>query len=233
MASREEFEYAVELTETVLEPRQTLETFGATMINYHVVSELLDEVGKVRIRKGKVNVERPQVITPRFYANELVDNFGEEAKEYAEQFAKSSEGTRIIRYGLKFRKQEHDQSVVPGNISEVANQMADDLKRRGEDFAGVVIGVDDLWEISLLRFIIEVVGSSAPRNVKELSDRGLLQSTTNDVPAAVRAEIESDFRAAEGDRDRIHALGNKLRKHGILEEYEERFFSLIRGLKKG
>jgi len=231
MASREEIEYAAELTETVLEPQQTLETFGATVVNYHLVSELLDEVGKVRIRKGKIHVERPQVITPRYYANELVENFGEDAKEYAEQFADSPEGTRIIRYGLQFRKQEHDQTTVDGNISEVAERLADDLKNRGDNFSGVIIGVDDLWEISLLRFAIEVIGSSAPRQVKELSDKGLLQGTSNDVPAAVRTEIESDFREAAGDRDKIHALGNKLRKHGLLEEYEDRFFQLVRALK--
>ena len=231
MASREEIEYASELTETVLEPRKKLETFGATAVDYHVVTELLDSVGKVRIREGRFHVERPQVITPSYFASQLVDNFGDEAREYAQQFAHSQDGMRIIQYGLRFRKEEENQSIVPGQIKEVADQIAADLKRREEMFAGVIIGVDDLWEVSLLRFGIELIGASAPHQVRELHERGLLKGTDNDIPMAVREELNHDFLDAAGNRDKIHALGNKLRKYGLLGEYEDRFYELVRDLK--
>jgi hypothetical protein len=61
-----------------------------------------------------------------------------------------------------------------------------------------------------------------------MASRGLLQATSNNVPNAVRIEIESDFRAAQGDRDKARALGEKLRGYGLFEEYEDRFFELFR-----
>jgi hypothetical protein len=45
-----DFWYAVNNTEVVLAPRRHLETFGNTLINYHMVSELMDNVGQVRVR---------------------------------------------------------------------------------------------------------------------------------------------------------------------------------------
>lgn len=230
MASRAEIEYASELTETVLQPEKPLETFGVTAVGYYVVTELLDTVGRVRIREGRFHVERPQVITPSYFASQLVENFGEEARTYAERFAKSPEGLRILQYGLQFRKEENRQSVVPGNLDDVAHEIARDLRSREDAFSGVVIGVDDLWEVSLLRFGIELIGASAPKHVRDLAGEGLLDPTRNGVPAAVREELESDFIQAAGDRDSIHALGNKLRKYGLLSEYEDRLYELIRKL---
>ncbi len=230
MSSQEDISYAIQMTETVLSPESNLETFGATVIDYHIITELLDEVGKVRIRHGRLHIERPQVITPTYYANQLLENFGEEASEYAEWLRNSQQGLRIIQYGLRFRKEEAEEEVVEGQIKEVADQIAD--QEKGKNLAGVLIGVDDMWEVSLLKFASEVIQGSAQTHFRELSKHGLLEGTSNDIPNAVRVEIESDFRNAEGDRDRIHALGNKLRQYGILDEYEDRFFELVKQLRE-
>jgi hypothetical protein len=88
--------------------------------------------------------------------------------------------------------------------------------------------VDDLWEVSLFKFISEIVQQSIPHNVRDLDGRGLLTATSGNVPRAVRIEIESDFRSAEGNRDRVHLLGEKLRRYGLFEDYEDRFFDLLR-----
>lgn len=231
MEHREDIQYAVELTKTVLTPARKLETFGATVINYFLVSELLDEIDRVRIREGTIHAERPRVITPRYLANELVDNFGEAAREYAEFISRSPQGMRIVEFGLRFRKEEENESVVQGQIRDVADQIADNIKRKREGYSGVVIGVDDAWEVSLLQFATEVVTGSAPGNLSELNDYGLLTGTSNDVPAAVRGEIEADFRNAGRDLNRIHALGNKLRKYRLLHEYEDRFYALVRSAR--
>ena len=42
-----DFWYASQNAEIVLPPSRKLETFGSTLINYHLVSELLDEPGRV------------------------------------------------------------------------------------------------------------------------------------------------------------------------------------------
>ena len=228
MTQRDDIWYAAKATKIVQHPESSLETFGQTAVNYYVVTDLLDVVEQVRIRQGKVMAERPQVITPHFLAQQALENFGAEAREYVESMLNSAEGTRILRYGLRFRKEEYSEEIVAGVSGEVADQISSDMSSGKGTMTGVIIGVDDLWEVSLLHFMRTVISSSAPQNFNDLASRGLLETTSGNVPNAVRIEIESDFREAEGDADRVRNLGRKLRDYGVFDDYEDRFFDLYR-----
>ncbi|MBT3377140.1 MAG: hypothetical protein HN742_41375 [Lentisphaerae bacterium] len=232
MDDRDKIWYAARATQVVSSPKKVLETFGATAIQYHLLSDLLDDVGKVRIRRGKIVAERPQVITPSYYINQALENFGKEAEQYIEGLRHTAAGMRFLQYGLKFRKEEHSEEVVQGDIGEVADQVSADVHRDDGTLSAVLIGVDDLWEICLLKFVGDVVQTSAPHNFRELSDRGLLDSSDGHVPNAVRVEIESDFRAAQGHYDQTQLLGQKLKKYGLFEQYEDRFYALLRAAKR-
>ena len=54
-----DFWYAVNHTEVLELPRNRLETFAATLINYRLVTEPMDSVGQVRIREGRILSFRP------------------------------------------------------------------------------------------------------------------------------------------------------------------------------
>ena len=73
MGKEEDIWYAVNVTRVVVPPQRSLETFGTTTIQYQLLSELMDEVNKVRIRQGTVYAERPQIITPNHFASLLLD----------------------------------------------------------------------------------------------------------------------------------------------------------------
>jgi hypothetical protein len=228
MANYEDLWYVAKTTRIVYSPPQVLETFGETSVRYFMLTEVLDAVGQVRIRQGQITAQRPRVITPHYFVNSALVNFGEEARQYIEGALRGTDGLRIIEYGLQFRKEEHSEAVVQGLLEEVAEQVAKEARGKEHALCGVVIGVDDHWEVSLLRFIHDIVRRSLPRNARDMAGRGLLQASSNNVPNAVRIEIESDFRAAEGSRDRVRALGEKLRGYGLFEEYEDRFFQAFR-----
>lgn len=228
MPTRDEIWYAAQSTKVVFAPPKLLETFGETSVRYYVLTELMDSVEQLRIRQGRVTAERPRVITPKYFVNQALTNFGEEARQYLEQLLSSSDGTRIIQYGLQFRKEEYHEEVVQGNINEVADQISRDAQDRVDDVCGVILGVDDLWEVSLLSFVNDLIRRSAPRNAREMAGQGLLDASSGNVPNAVRIEIESDFRAAAGRRDRVQSLGEKLRSYGLFAEYEDRFYELYR-----
>ena len=67
MPDKHEFDfwYAVNNTEIVLQPQRQLETFGATMVDYHLISQLMDNANQVRVREGRLQAFRPEIITPR------------------------------------------------------------------------------------------------------------------------------------------------------------------------
>ena len=46
-----DFLYAAEATRVLHAPTRALETFGTTSVNYHLLAELEDHPGKIRIRE--------------------------------------------------------------------------------------------------------------------------------------------------------------------------------------
>jgi hypothetical protein len=228
MQDQEKIWYAAAMTRIVFSPESLLQTFGETDVHYFVLSDLLDAVGQVRVRQGRIIAERPKVITPNYFLEQALENFGEDAQRYVELLLSQAENMRILRYGLRFRKQEYSEELVHGNMEEISERVAEEARRNETELCGVIVGVDDMWEVSLLKFAAGLIRKSAPHNLSELAGRGLLDSAGNNVPSAVRIEIESDFRGAVGDRKRIRQLGEKLRRYGLYAEYEDRFYELVK-----
>jgi len=220
------FWYAVNNTEVILMPKSHLETFGTTNLHYHMVSELMDTVNRIRIREGAIQSRRPQIITPTFYANEMLDGFGEEANQYVEWLKTHAQDLRMLQYGFQIQKTELNEHVVTGNIKEITERVKKEILEKNEPMTAVILGVDDPWDVCLLKFMVDVIRNSAPYNFNELGKRNLLEDVKG-TPRAVRDDIERGFLLASRDKSMIAPLGNKLRKYGLFEEYEDRFFALF------
>lgn len=208
-------------------PKNHLETFGSTHLHYHMVSELMDTVNRIRVREGAIQSQRPQIITPTCYAQEMLDGFGNEANQYIDWLREHAKDMRILQYGFKIQKTELSEQVVSGNVKEIIDQVKKQITDKNDPMTAVIYGVDDPWDVCLLKFMVDVIRNSAPYNFNELGRHNLLEDV-NGTPRAVREEIERGFLLASRDKSAIASLGNKLHKFGLFEEYEDRFFALFR-----
>ena len=77
-----DFLYAAEATEVLHAPMKALETFGTTCVDYHLLAELEDYPGKIRVREGRLQASKPELITPEQYVKDEFEGFGEMAKLY-------------------------------------------------------------------------------------------------------------------------------------------------------
>lgn len=225
----DEIWYAAKSTQIVYMPPKLLETFGETRVQYLVAAEDLDNPAKVHLHDGVVTAERPRIITPQYYRQKVVENFGPDAQKFFDEVLAKDTTARFLQYGLKFSKQEYHTQVVTGDLREIAEQAAKDAQDNLHELRGVVIGMDDTWEISLLHFITQLVQRSLPYHARDIASRGMLD-LQDGVPVAVRQEIESEFSSCttlEGARN----LGAKLRDYGIFEQFEDRFYKLYRRLR--
>ena len=93
-----------------------------------------------------------------------------------------------------------------------------------------MVGVDELWDVALLKFIYEFTSSSIAGNIQELQSTGMLepQPRFGGVPRAATDQIERLFHSAErgGDRDE---LKRELDRWGVFQFYQDRFLNLFRG----
>ncbi|MEN9360584.1 MAG: hypothetical protein RL095_2119 [Verrucomicrobiota bacterium] len=215
--------YAVNQTRVLVEPRRTLETFGASRIDYVIACEALDRPGLVRLREGVVTSARPRLLLPGMLAQELLDGFGDEARAYAEWLTRNGDQIQILEYGLQISRQEVCSHEVHEPLEEVLGKLVADAARQGHPRA-VIAGVDEAWEISLLKFLRGHVLRSAPGNSRDL--RAAETAMRQEARAQQDAALEEEFYRARGHRERLAELGAKLRSLGLFDRYEDRFYSL-------
>jgi hypothetical protein len=220
--------YAVENTRIVRPPQRHLETFGNTIINYRLVSELMDGVGKVRIREGRMQALRPQIILPSNYDNLTLEGFGPEAQRYLQWLKENEDHIRILRYGYTLKQEAFSEQVVTDSVEAVVERICNDESVKADPFSAVVQGVDDPWDVCLVKLFWTVIRQSAEANIRELNDRRMFD-LQDGVPVELRNEIEIAFEAAGKDRSLVKPLGRMLQEKGVFEAYQDRFFSLLNG----
>ena len=220
--------FAVNNTEIVVPPKRHLETFGNTIINYYLVSELMDAIGKVRVREGRMQALRPQIITPSSYSTTMLEGFGEQARQYLEWLKEHEDTVRILRYGYTLKQEAFSEQVLSDTPEAVLERIKAEVANRKDPFSAIVKGVDDPWDVCLVRLFWTVIQNSAQMNIREMNERRMFE-IEDGLPAGLREEIEKGFQAAAKDASLIKPLGRLLQESGVFEHYQDRFFNLVQG----
>jgi len=172
--TRDDFDYAIENTHVIVAPERQIATFGSTSFNFYLISELMDRVDQVRIRNGKIHAERPQILTPEHYCRLLLEGFGEKAERYIERLREHDRNIAVLRYGFQFRKTDLSEQTLRDSVDVVINRTKQNVERKSEPLSAVIHGVDDAWEVCLLKFTIDLVERSSGENLGDFRKRGLI-----------------------------------------------------------
>src|SRR5712675_1604242 len=76
------FQSFLKQTSVLRAPKAALSTFGATDIQYHLISSVEDLSNKTRLREGRVVSQRPKILTPDAF-KERFEGFGDDSAEFA------------------------------------------------------------------------------------------------------------------------------------------------------
>jgi hypothetical protein len=171
---RDNFIYALENTKTHVEPSGLIETFGSTSFDFVLISELMDQVNRVRLRRGTLQAERPRIVAPQHFAKIMLEGFGEKAREFAEWLEEQGAGLQLLRYGFQFTKSNLQEEVVSGDLEKIVEGVIREARSEGTTRRAVIESVDDAWEVSLLKLAFDTAQRSAGGNVDEWKRRGLL-----------------------------------------------------------
>ena len=221
----------LENTSIIRFPNQKLATFGNTSIKYYVVTEPLYKVIDSKtdegvVRTGNVMAEKPTIITP-FYAMHL-QGFSDDAYKYFKELSSDSgQNTPGILY--QYRNEPSEMEIVSGSPNQIATNINSDLDKNKSDMAVVMIGVDEYWDVALLKFLYEFTAISITNNIKEFSSRGLFDpdASLGGIPRDAVQKIEKLFAEAEKGRSSDN-LKVELDRWGVFEQYQDRFLNLFR-----
>ena len=170
----DDFHYAIENTQVIVAPEQNIATFGSTSFHFYLISEFMDRVDHIRVRNGKIHAERPQILTPEHFSHLLLEGFGDKAQHFAERLRERLHNTAVLRYGFQFRKTDVSEETLRDSIDAVISRTKRRVEDSNEPLSAIIQGVDDAWEVCLLKFTIDLIERSAGGNLGDFRKRGLL-----------------------------------------------------------
>ncbi|MFC1951136.1 hypothetical protein ACFLXN_01845 [Chloroflexota bacterium] len=229
----ERIAYAISNTFVLRQPKQTLATFGTTNIHYYlltkpVYSDLLDKVSNTDetvVREGRVITERPKVITPSYLFN--LEGFSKYAQKYLELL--------VERYGAnapgifyRYKNEPKDTSVVSSPMKTVIERISKEIDSSGNALSTIIKGVDEMWDVSVMKFIYEVTERSVDKHTSELGSRGYFDVDRRGVPQGARQRIEEMFAMVKDGELEPSDLKVELDRWRLFREYEDRFLSFFR-----
>jgi hypothetical protein len=220
---------AVRQTEILRHPRQTLATFGNTNIGYYMLTEpvyhdIQPEIAETVVRRGRVIAQRPRIVTPYYLSQ--VEGFSDEARHYYDILSRQ-EGGNAPGIIYSYRNQPQELNIIEDKVEAVAAKINADIDQQGDPLTTIIKGRDELWDVSLLKFIYEMTRSSYRDNLRQFQSQGLLNMDESGVPLEARMRIEGLFEQVQEGNIQPNELKDELMRWGLFEQYQDRFFAMF------
>ena len=149
----------------------TLFTFGESELRYYLVLTSNQPGQPVKLRQGEIRITRPLIITPRDARPELQDFWDSAENDHLISFLM----TRSAAFSnLRLANSSGPERIVSDQPQEVIDRLTRQLDLEDEDRVAIVVAPLELAGVALIRCAAEQILTSAPDNLNELRERGLL-----------------------------------------------------------
>ncbi len=153
-------------TEVIREYQRMLYTFGNMELPYVFVAEHSRLKDRAVVRKGAVLFEKPHIVLPRYY-------YGPQFREGFEHAdAMPAEAVSLFRVmGLPYshvtNKLLAEEEMEYGSLQDVLDKFSRQMEAQENTETGLIKGVVEGADISLMRYSLGLVIKSAPENVRQ------------------------------------------------------------------
>lgn len=210
--------------QVVRSPKHRLATFGTSRIHYQLVTDVPGFKDRSRLREGIVTADKPALITPQSM-NEQFQGFGSDVKEFVDTLVKQyGQALRGLEY--QFRNEMLSTRIELTPPETYVKNLTKQLDGSDSYHNALIFGADRMWELCIMKFIVEETLASFSSNVQELQERGFFDGDERHKRQR-RREIDQLFRVAQKNKSAIPALGAKLKEYGLFERYQDAFFKLV------
>jgi hypothetical protein len=220
---------AVRQTMVIRPPRQLLDTFGITNIGYYMVTapsyaEIDKKNNETVVRKGRVIANRPRVVTP-YYLSRL-EGFSSDARHYFDSLIQQH-GPNTPGIYYTYRNEPGELTIIPDSMQLVVERINAEIERKRDPLMAIIKGKDDMWDVSLLKFIHQITSHSMKGNIAQMQSRGLLDIDSLGVPLEARLRIEEMFSKVNTGELEPRELKDELDRWELFKGYQDRFFALF------
>ena len=153
-------------TEVIREYPRILYTFGDTELPYVFAAEHNRFRDRTVVRKGVVMVQKPHILLPDYYGgpefNEGFDHASAMPPEAAYLFRAMG-----LPYSHITNKPIRKERVEYGSLQDVLDRLSREMEDQENTETGLIKGLFDGTDISLMRYSVGLAIKSIPENVRE------------------------------------------------------------------
>ena len=163
---RQKFEECWKATEIVREYQRMLFTFGDMELPYVLIAEHSRFRDRTVIRKGVVLLQRPQIVLPPYYGGLEFEEGFEHADAIPPEAVFFLRAMRLP-YSHMTNRPVAEEQVEYGSLQSVLDRISKEMESRDDTETGLIKGVLNGADVSLMRYSMGLAIKSAPENVKE------------------------------------------------------------------
>ncbi|MDI6781196.1 MAG: hypothetical protein QME49_03700 [bacterium] len=159
---------AVKETEIIRYRISPLQTYKVTDVPYILLCESVVNPGDTVVRQGHVSVHEPSLLMPPNHP--FFEGFGFEENLCID---KDALRTFLLLRGVSFPSLKYNNEVsaidvFEGCLDEAVKHHVDQLERKEDVRAGLIVGNDECWQFSVIIFVGGLVMRSASKDIKNL-----------------------------------------------------------------
>jgi hypothetical protein len=149
----------------------TLFTFGDSDLPYYLVVDAPRPREPVSVSQGVVKVTRPMLVTPYNAPPEFRNFFDDEDLAGMASFLMA----RTAAFSnLKLANEARPAELISDSLEEVVARLNRQLDADDEDRVAILTAPHKLGKVAVLKYAAERIMESAPGNIQELREKGLL-----------------------------------------------------------
>ena len=168
MDLEELWEQALKRTEIIRLRMTELSSFETTALPYIFLAESSLNMGDTVVRKGHVLVERPSLIlpTPQFQGFEFETDL-----KLSEDAVLNFLLVRGVRFpSLRYRHELSSLDLREGSLQQAIDHFSTQLKQAEDIQTGLVIGPEEVWQLSVMMLVGSCVIRSAEGDLRRILD---------------------------------------------------------------
>lgn len=157
-------------TEIIRMRLQDLATFDATVVPYVFLAESSLNQGDTVVRQGQVVIQRPSIVLPNFSPQFEGFEFDKDLHMTDDTVATFLLLRGIHFPSLKYRHQVSSLDLLEQPLQKAIEQFQQRFTMAEDIRTGLVIGPEDVWQLSLLLLVGALVIRSAEGDLRRILD---------------------------------------------------------------
>ena len=161
---RERFNECWRSTEVIREYQRMLFTFGAMELPYVLVAEHSQFKDRAIVMKGLVLLHRPQIVLPPHYGGpQFAEGFEHPIPPEAMYLLRAMQ----VPYSQISNRPVAREEIEYGSVQSILDKFVREMESQEDTETGLIKGVLEGADVSLMRYSIGLAIKSAPGNVQE------------------------------------------------------------------